>query len=292
MIDRYLIRYFLAVVDAGTFSRAAAISNVSQPTLSAGIAKLERSLGRKLFERSSRRVHLTAAGNRLLVHARQIENEFNSAQAAVQGLLPSTTFRLGLLSSISTSLVAAFVAAVRAESPTLQLELVEGNERTLLQYLGRGRIDAGICLDRDNHRFRTESLWEEGYVLALPKRHAQAHRDRVSAEELSSDMIIIRTHCEVLAETSRHFTKRGVRPFFPLKTGNDDRAMAMVREGLGITVVPETHALDGVVKPSMADFGLRRRISLFWREEGESHIESISKPIDMLRHEAAAQLSG
>ena len=71
MIDRYLIRYFLAVVDQGSFSRASRQANVSQPTLSVGIAKLESLLGETLFERSTRRISLTSAGARFLPPARR-----------------------------------------------------------------------------------------------------------------------------------------------------------------------------------------------------------------------------
>ncbi|RYG01519.1 MAG: LysR family transcriptional regulator, partial [Caulobacteraceae bacterium] len=71
MMDRYLLRYFLAIVETGNFSRAAARENVAQPTLSAGIAKLEGQLQARLFDRTNRRVHLTQAGSRFLVHARR-----------------------------------------------------------------------------------------------------------------------------------------------------------------------------------------------------------------------------
>ena len=75
MIERYLLRYFLAVVDQGNFSRAAAHCLVSQPTLSVGIAKLEQAVGAPLFLRSNQRVELTEAGSRLLSHARRIERD-------------------------------------------------------------------------------------------------------------------------------------------------------------------------------------------------------------------------
>ena len=85
MIDRYLLRYFLAVIDQGSFSKAAVHCNVSQPTLSIGIAKLERLLTRPLFLRSNRRVQLTEAGVQFAVHARRIESEFNLAERAAGG---------------------------------------------------------------------------------------------------------------------------------------------------------------------------------------------------------------
>ena len=88
MIDRYLIRYCLGVVDQGSFSAAAASARVTQPTLSAGIAKLEALLGQQLFDRSGRRVRLTEAGTRFVDHARRIEAEFAAAERAVQATPP------------------------------------------------------------------------------------------------------------------------------------------------------------------------------------------------------------
>src|SRR3546814_13032406 len=89
-MDRYQIRYFLAVVETGNFSKAAARVNVAQPTLSVGIAKLEAALGAKLFQRSNRRVHLTDSGSRFLPHARQIMQDYNLASQALAGVKPET----------------------------------------------------------------------------------------------------------------------------------------------------------------------------------------------------------
>ena len=102
-MDRYLLRYFLAIVETGNFSRAAARENVAQPTLSAGIAKLEGQLQARLFDRTNRRVHLTQAGSRFLVHARRIEHEFNLAQASVSGAAQSELLRVAVRSTIPAS---------------------------------------------------------------------------------------------------------------------------------------------------------------------------------------------
>src|SRR5260370_18800987 len=94
MIDRYLVRYFRAVIDCGSFSKAAKQLNVAQPTLSVGTGKLERLLGASLFQRTSKRVHITAAGPRLAAHARRIANDFNLAEAAGANIRPPRAPRL------------------------------------------------------------------------------------------------------------------------------------------------------------------------------------------------------
>lgn len=264
MIDRYLLRYFLAVIDNGTFTAAAAQMNVSQPTLSAGIAKLEREAGAKLLRRNSQRVELTEAGARFAAHARRIEREFHLAQESVAGLVPADTLRLGVLATIPTAELARVATTIAAAAPSLRVEYLEGNERALAQYLARGRIDVALTILR--HAGEGETLRREGYALALPAAHPLAGEAALPGEAMAGETMIVRRHCEALAETSRYFTQRGIRPFFALRTTNDDRALAMVAAGLGVTVVPASHAHPGVVTPALTGFDLQRTVGLAWGE--------------------------
>lgn len=263
MIDRYTIRYFLAVIDHGNFSKAAAQCHVSQPTLSVGIAKLERELGRELFQRSNRRVELTIAGARFAVHARKVEAEFNQAERSVLDTHGQATIRLGMLASIPTRWHATLVEAFRAHQDTERVEFVEARERELLDQLSRGRIDMALTLVRsDNNRFEAEPLFTEGYALAMSLDHRLANEVTISAEALADNVMIARRSCEALADTSRHFTSRGVRPFFAAKTNNDDRALALVRAGLGITVMPNCFACPDIAMPELTGFTLTRTIGV------------------------------
>jgi DNA-binding transcriptional LysR family regulator len=263
MIDRYLLRYFLAVIDQGSFSKAAVHCNVSQPTLSIGIAKLERLLARPLFLRSNRRVQLTEAGAQFAVHARRIESEFNLAERAPAGDPQRSLLRLGVLASIPTRWISAFAARIAGNDATERVEFVEGRERELLEGLARGRLDAALTIVRaDNGRFGGESLVTEGYPLALPDFHPLAREKSIEPGALAADVMIVRRHCEVLSETSRHFTSHGVRPFFATRTTNDDRALALVAAGSGITIMPQGFSAPGVCRPWLAGFDLRRTIGI------------------------------
>jgi DNA-binding transcriptional LysR family regulator len=278
MIDRYLLRYFLNVIDQGNFSKAAAACNVSQPTLSVGIAKLEREIGRALFHRTNRRVELTEAGVRLAIHARRIEAEFALAEREARGASASTTIRLGILPTMPVAWIAAFL--VRFAKEEERVELVEGRERELAERLVSGRIDMAFTLIRPgHHRFETEHLIEEGYALALPTTHRLAARESIEAEELAGETMIVRRQCEVLADTSRHFTARGVRPFFAARTTDDERALAMVRAGLGITVMPACFAAPGVVRPRLAGFTATRELGLLRGPHIRSEQTAVSKAL-------------
>lgn len=283
MIDRYLLRYFLAVIDQGSFSKAAVHCNVSQPTLSIGIAKLERLLARPLFLRSNRRVQLTEAGVQFAVHARRIESEFNLAERAAGSEVQREIFRLGTLASIPTVWIAGFAARFGRDNAAGRVELVEGRERELLEGLARGRIDAALTIIRpDNGRFASEPLLTEGYSLALATHHPFANEASIEASALADNVMIVRRHCEVLSETSRHFTSRGVRPFFAARTTSDDRALALVGAGLGVTVMPDGFSAEGVARPKLTGFDFTRTIGILHAPDA-SGARARSRALDALR---------
>ena len=267
MIDRYVLKYFLAVVDAGNFSKAAAQCHVSQPTLSVGIAKLERQLGQPLFHRSNRRVELTAAGARFAAHARRIEAEFALAEHAVRQTSPRITLRLGVLATIPAPWIEEFLKRLGSELASQPIEIVEGRERDLIERLAREQIDVALTIVRsESDRFAAETLFSEGYSLALSPDHPLAGKPVIAAEELAENPMIVRRQCELLSDTSRHFTARGVRPFFPARTLSEERALGYVRTGLGITVMPDCYQADGIVLRKMADFPFRRDIGLLYAQ--------------------------
>lgn len=264
-MDRYLLRYFLAIVETGNFSRAAARENVAQPTLSAGIAKLEGQLQARLFDRTNRRVHLTEAGSRFLVHARRIEHEFNLAQAAVSGAARPELLRVAVLSTIPTALLEQ--ALGRRAAGGERVELLEGAEREVISLLDRGRADVAMTILRPStDKFASERLFEEGYGLALPADHRLAGAASLRGEELADEVMMVRRQCEVLAETSRYFTDRNVRPAFSYRGVNDDRVMALVRAGLGITVMPDSYQEPGVARVKLEGFTPRRTIGLCYAD--------------------------
>lgn len=275
MIDRYLLRYFLAVIDHGNFTRAAESCNVTQPTLSIGIARLEQLVGSPLFNRTNRRVDLTATGARFAVHARQIEGQFNLAERVGISDRPRHLFRLGVINTLPQGMLGS-AAAHLSNWHEGQIELVEGRERELLERLGSARIDAALSIVRPQHgRYQADPFFTEGYGLALPDTHPLAAQAVIAGEALADNVMIVRRQCELLSETSQHFTKRGVRPFFAARTMNDDRAMAFVAAGLGITIMPDCFRGSGVTRARMAEFDHERTIGLLHRGDA-SHTDSVA----------------
>jgi DNA-binding transcriptional LysR family regulator len=272
MIERYLLRYFLAVIEEGTFSRAAARCGVSQPTLSVGIAKLEQEIGRPLFNRTSRRVELTEAGRRLSQHAQRIETAFADAERDNVDAPPRLLVRIGIVSTLPSTWIEAAVAQARREAPDEQIEIIEGRQKELHPLLDRGRVDAAIGGTEGDRRTQ-RILFEEDYGLALALSHRLAGRPAVTAEEVGGETMIVRRHCEMLSEVSNYFTSRGIRPFMAARTSRDERALAFVRAGLGVTVMPRCFDSEGIALPALEGFTARRTVGLLVHPESARRLE-------------------
>jgi DNA-binding transcriptional LysR family regulator len=269
VFELYQLRYFTAVVDTGGFTRASQRVRVSQPTLSAGIRKLEQAVGVSLLERSSRRVALTREGTRFLEHARRILAEAEAAMAGAQGGAPRETLQLGVLGTIPGSVMARIVTELMRSAPDLALEVVDGTERELHARLESGRLQVVLGIERSEVRSRAEALFEEGYTVAITRSHALARRSSLEVRELATEPTIVRTRCEALANVSRFFTGHGVRPAIAYRTSEDERALAMVGAGLGITVMPQSYHSDEVVQIPLQGFDQRRRIALIFSSPRE-----------------------
>ncbi len=261
MIKRHHIRQFLGVADAGSFVQAAARLHITQPSLSAGIAELERLVGTRLFVRNRRHIRLTEAGGAFLPLARDLERAFRAADGFGRGSSPEwPALRLGAIRTISDVALAAVVAPMLR---SFGVELVEGTDQELRSALASGRIAGAVTVLRDSEPdFAAFGLWDEPYRMIVPTGHRLAHGAVVAAEDLASEIMIARRACEVLDETSRFFTAAGVRPRFALRSESDDRCLAMVAAGLGITTAPVSLVVSGTVPIDVAGYGFCRNIGL------------------------------
>jgi DNA-binding transcriptional LysR family regulator len=261
MIKRHHIRQFLGVADAGSFVQASARLHITQPSLSAGIAELERLVGTRLFVRNRRLVRLTEAGGAFLPIARDLERGFRAADSFGQGNAPGwPTLRLGVLRTIAAPDLRAVVAPLLA---SYGVEVIEGSDHDLRGHLASGRIAGAVTLLRDSERgLVAYPLWHEAYRMFVPEGHRLAHGGEVAPEDLASEIMIARRACEVLEDTSRFFTSVGVRPRFALRSDSDERCMAMVAAGLGMTTAPLSLGVAGTVPIDVTGYAFDRRIGL------------------------------
>ncbi|MGE0740046.1 MAG: LysR family transcriptional regulator [Hyphomonadaceae bacterium] len=279
-MDRYLLRYFLAVAELGSFSKAAQRVSVTQPTLSVGIAKLEDEVGARLFERTTRRVSLTPAGSRFLAHARRITQEYEAALRDVAEAPQLKRVRAGVLSTIPARDLERVVARHAKSTDGEALEILDSTERDIANRLSDGRLDAALTILRPSlQSFAQERLRSELYVLFVAATHKLAGAESIEGGELAGETMIVRRQCEGLPEISRYFTNRDVRPFFSLRTLNDDRAMSMVAAGLGVTVAPESFKGPGLAALKLAGLDLVREVGLVFsdrlRERSGAFVDAV-----------------
>ncbi len=262
MIENYQLRYFLAVVETGSFTKAAKRVFVTQPTLSAGIKKLEGDLGRKLFDRRSKRVFLTESGTRFVPHAKSILYQLNLAEADIKSTGHSPVLRLGTLMTVSSSVVGNILGSFKREVSGSVIELFEGTEQEIQNRLDEGKIDIALTIVRPTLKQDKTPLYKEGYSVALADHHPLANKDIIHPAEFAGEPTIVRSRCEILSETSRFFTDHNVRPRLVYNTNQDERALAMVAAGVGFTTMPDHYSKEGVKRVKMIGYEFEREIGL------------------------------
>jgi len=256
------LHYFLAVAEAGHFTRAAERLNVTQPTLSAGIARLEDALGTRLFDRQ-RRVALTAAGNRLLPQARAITEAWASARADLRQMPTSRRpLRLGVLPTLPDRVVLALTTRLAGRT----IELIEANGETLQTRLQRNQLDAALkILPTTGPAQHVRALHREAYVVAVPPGHPLAGRSRATVTDFAATPFVLRLHCEAHTEARRLFAAHHARPPVAARTVSDGRALALVAAGVGACLMPESLVDTSVGTVAVSELRLERRLGLVLR---------------------------
>ncbi|HKU98219.1 MAG TPA: LysR family transcriptional regulator [Vineibacter sp.] len=256
------LHYFLAVAEAGHFTRAAERLNVTQPTLSAGIARLEDALGTRLFDRR-RGVALTEAGNRLLPQARAITEAWAGARADLRQMPTSRRpLRLGVLPTLPDRVVLALTTRLAGRT----VELIEANGETLQTRLQRSQLDAALMiLSSAASTQRARALHREAYVVAVPPGHVLAGRSRATVADLAATPFVLRLHCEAHTEARRLFAAHSARPPVAARTASDGRALALVAAGVGACLMPESLIDTSVGAVAVTELRLERRLGLVLR---------------------------
>lgn len=271
-MNLHQIKYFLAVVDSGSFSKAATRVYVTQPTLSAGIKTLEEELDVALFLRDNRRVVLTEAGNTFLPHARAAYQELEIGRNKLTHDQEKSTLRLGMLNTIPVEPVARLIRDYRELHPGVVVELSEGADAILRQQLTAGDIDALITTLRPVDKTTTAlPLFEEQVMLAVWKGHPLASSKRASLADLHAQPFIDRVDCELWSDLQARLGKQQVSPHVVYRAVTDEIVLELVAGGLGMSILPRRKYFhENVVFLPIADFPHSRRIGLKWRARDRS----------------------
>ena len=273
------LRYIVAVAREKHFGRAAEACFVSQPTLSVSIKKLEEELDVRIFERGASEVSVTPLGLEIVRQAQAvIEQALQIKEIAKRGKDPITgPLRLGVIYTIGPYLLPDLVKQAIARVPQMPLVLQENFTAKLLEMLRTGELDCAIMAEPfPDTGLASAPLYDEPFMVALPRTHAWVQRKNVSAEELKHEtMLLLGTgHCfrdhvlEVCPEYARFSSDaEGIRKSF--EGSSLETIKYMVASGVGITVVPQLSvakdAYGQVAYLPFAEPAPTRRVVLVWR---------------------------
>ncbi len=275
-MDLYQIRYFLAIAETGSFTRAAERLFVTQPSLSAGIRKLEKELGISLFERGGRKVLLTAAGEFFKTKAQNILAEYQDALNQLRGFESRPVLKLGALHTIQASSLAKLIGSYRKCNPHVTIELFNGQKDELADWLEAGKIDLAITLlGKEDSGKTTQLLFRQRLRLAVPQAHPFSQRSSLHLQDLDGQPYIQRVHCEILQACPQMFELARVRPHIVYWSDREDWVVSLVQVGLGTSIMPVWPDLPGVVYVPIIDLDPERTeriVGLRWRSQQDSEV--------------------
>jgi LysR family hydrogen peroxide-inducible transcriptional activator len=242
-MELHQLRYFCAIVDSGSFSRAARLTHVSQPSLSQQIRKLEDELGARLFDRLGRSVRLTELGQTFLPRARAVLRELEAARGDVDEQKDSVggAITIGVIPTVAPYLLPPYLAAFSRDFPQTLLTVVEEITPVLLERLRAATIDFAIlALPIRGHEFETFPILTEPLFAALPKKHRLQRKHSLSLKDLRSEpFLLLRDgHCFRDAALSACDRAR-LHPRIVFESGQFSSLLSMVGVGMGVSIVPE-----------------------------------------------------
>ena len=237
-LEKY--RALTAVVESGSLTRAAQTLGCTQSAVSHAIASLEQELGFALLRRSRGGVKLTDEGERLLPSVRALLNsaeQLRQTASAIRGL-ESGTVRIGAFTSVAVHWLPAVLGRFQADFPKVDFRLLNGDYHDVEQWLTDGSIDVGFVNLPCGVKCETIPLMEDRLLAILPKNSRFASYPKFPLVECETEPFIS------LLQSSDHDARRaldaaGVKPNVRFYTKDDYAILAMVEQGLGMSIMPE-----------------------------------------------------
>lgn len=232
------LRCFRAVAERGGFTAAAGHLCMSQSAVSQAVASLERTLGVPLLLRGRDGTTLTTSGIAALAEAR-------AALAAIERLAACTAsphalsgpLRVGVVQSAAVRLLPGWLRLLRAEHPGISVMLYEGTDPEVMGWVLAGIVEVGVT-SRTNAGLVAQAVFEDDYVVVVPEAHALARQGSVSLRQLDGQrMLQSGGGCETLIEEL--LVAAASHPEIVCLVRDNATLASMVREGLGLTIMPE-----------------------------------------------------
>jgi DNA-binding transcriptional LysR family regulator len=281
------------VADELHFGRAAARLQMAQPPLSQQVRRLERELGTELFRRNRRHVELTPAGSALVPEARRTLAAAERAVAVVAAVAAGAAGRLalGFVGSLAHGVLALLVRELRQQAPGIEIALREANTAQQIELLRLGLLDAGLVRPPIQAAgIELEVVGHEPLRAVLPDDHPRAAAHAVPLRALRDDPFVLfprEIGPGLYDQIIGLCREAGFSPNVVYESSATATMVAMVEAGMGVSVLPASHAGTGSARFVPLDGGsYSAEIGLAWAQGSDSPV------VAAVRAAARASLSG
>lgn len=237
------IRYFLAVCDQGSITRAAQLTYVSQPSLTQAIKKLEDEMGGALFTRTRSGCQLTPLGRMVESNLRKIYKDLQAAKAEAIRFtrLNTVPLRIGLMTTIGPQRLSPCLAWYQQEYPNIELELIVDNETNLLKQLDSGALDLVISAPAQlpASSYQSILLYKERYVVAFSTSHRFNQLQKINLNAIQSEPYLDRLNFELREDLKCICQNQEINLYAAYRSNSEEWILQMVKAGIGVALMPE-----------------------------------------------------
>jgi DNA-binding transcriptional LysR family regulator len=279
------LRYFVTVARERNFTRAAEKLHIAQPPLSRQIQQLEEEVGMVLLDRDSRPLRLTEAGRLLYEHAAQVLERFDDLRTMMRRFREAERprFVIGFVASTIYAALPHLIRRFRAETPGVDVSLVEMVSLEQIVALKDGRIDVGFGRIRfDDPAVRRDVLREERLVVALPLSHPLLEQEGpLSFAELAAEPLILYPRVprpSYADQVISIFRDHGLEPHIAHEARELQTAIGLVAAEVGICIVPtsvQRLRRDDVVYRELIEQNITSPIIMSRRANDRSHESAV-----------------
>jgi len=275
------LRYFCAVADAGTFSKASRELHVSQSAISEQVRDLEAEVGAPLFDRSNRRIGLTAEGEQFLEDAKEIlqlaDQAIENIQRSLRGEVGTLT--IGFFIGGTGSFFPQIIKEFRRRFKGVRVQLMEMPPGLQHRALQNGTLDIGFTRavqPVDARTLSSEPFHTEAIYAVLPAEHPLARKRSILLRDLAEERFILNDRKYSPAVTDKIFAlcaQAGFSPHLGASATNAPGAIALVQAGEGIAILPSGSRLlgnDDVAFVPLADKGAAVELVIAWSSQRET----------------------
>jgi LysR family hydrogen peroxide-inducible transcriptional activator len=242
-MELHQIRYFLALCEELSFTRAAERCEVAQSSLTRAIKALETELGGALFHRERANTHLSTLGEKVKPFLAQAFGQVQGAKRQAQDFMrqQAASLRLGLMRTIAPGRLVALLAAMRARHPDIVLQVTDASAQELQERLLADELDVAIYAHPDlaaADRLSHLPLYRESFVVVVKAAHRLARRGAVRLADLHGEPYLWRAHCEHDAATEAALRQSGFMDPPAFQSDQDAWVLEMAAVGLGYALMP------------------------------------------------------